>query len=70
MNKFKAGDRVRVIDDREGSGGFDGRYFKIGNVGTVLSTHTGLFVQFDPPVVRDDGRWWVEEDALELVEEA
>lgn len=35
---MKAGDRIIIIDDRYGTGGSDGRYFRVGDTGVILET--------------------------------
>lgn len=62
MSKFKEGDRVRLLADREYNGS-DWPFVPAGSLGTVTNTES------DPPVLFDNGiKRYCEDDKLEPVE--
>ena len=75
MSAFNKGDKVRVLHSRFGSGGGDGFFFRVGDVGVVAKeddTLNAYIVDFNNQGnerVTDDGVWGVNGYALERVEE-
>ena len=76
MSAFNKGDKVRVLHSRFGSGGGDGFFFRVGDVGVVAEeddTPNTYIVDFNNQGnerVTGDGVWGVNGYALERVEES
>ena len=75
MSAFNKGDRVRVTNDQFGSGGGDGFFFRVGDVGVVeiVEAPNAYIVDFNNQGnerVTGDGVWGVNGYALERVEES
>jgi hypothetical protein len=73
MSKFAEGAKVRVTNDRVGSGGSDGAFFTRGDIGVVLcdDMNNGHVVDFNNQGnarVFHGGVWNVNDSALELVQ--
>ncbi|OMD27479.1 hypothetical protein [Paenibacillus odorifer] len=64
--KAAGGERVIIVDDREGTGGMDGIYFRVGNVATSLGSAGFNFN--GNPYVRGNGRWGVRAGAYRVLE--
>lgn len=75
MSAFNKGDKVRVLHSRFGSGGGDGFFFRVGDVGVVeiVEAPNAYIVDFNNQGnerVTGDGVWGVNGYALERVEES
>jgi hypothetical protein len=74
MSNFAVGARVRVTNDRFGSGGSDGEFFTLGDIGVVVLCddmshgHVVDFKNQGNARVFGDGIWGVNDSALELVQ--
>lgn len=66
--KAAVGERVIVIDDRDGTGGSDGHFFRVGNVGVYCGDDDVDFSGCGNNYVYHDGNWSVTPDARRVLE--
>jgi hypothetical protein len=66
--KAAVGDRVIIVNDRCGSGGSDGEFFRVGNVGVYCGGNDVDFSGQGNDYVYPNGKWSVNPDARRVLE--
>lgn len=66
--KAAVGERVIIVNDRSGSGGSDGEFFRVGNVGVYCVDGDAGFNGCGNSYVLPGGKWFVNTDAYAVLE--